>query len=70
MPVEQLEFDMVNKKIENFQNRWYITSGIFISLTNFFHVPKGGSDIRLVYDLSTCVINMFMWGLKFCMTSV
>ena len=51
MPVYKLDFDMVKKNIENVQNRRYIASGTVLSLTNFFHVPKGGSDIRLVYDL-------------------
>ena len=70
MPVEQLEFDMVNKNIENFQNRWYITSGIFISLTTFFHVPKGDIEIRLVYDLTDYGLNEALWDTKLWMPSV
>ena len=70
MPVEQLEFDMVNKKIEDLQNRWYITSGIFISLTNFFHVPKGDIEIRLVYDLTDYGLNEALWDTKLWLPSV
>ena len=70
MPVDRLDFDMVKKNIENVQNRRYIASGTVLSLTNLFHVPKGGSDIRLVYYLSTCVLNKSLWDLKFCMTSM
>ena len=48
---------MVKKKIEKVQHRRYITSGTVLSLTSFFSVPKGDSDIHLVYDLTACGLN-------------
>ena len=57
MLVEKLEFDMVKKKIEKVQNRRYIASGTVIILTTFFHIPKGDSEIHLVYCLTACGMN-------------
>ena len=52
------------------QNRQYITSGTFLSLTTFFCVPKGDGDIQLVYDLTYCGLNEAPWAPKFWMLSV
>ena len=69
MPVYELECDMVKKKIENVRNRQYITSGTVLGLTRFFHVPKGDSDIRLVYDIKACGLNEALWDPKSWMPS-
>ena len=45
MPVDESECEMVKMKIEKVKHRRYITSGTVLSLTSFFHVPKGDSDI-------------------------
>ena len=65
MPMDELEFDMVKKKIEKAKNRQYITSGTVLSLTILFCVPNGGSDIRLVYNLTACSLNESLWAPKF-----
>ena len=52
------------------QNRQYIAIGFILRLTTFFHVPKGGSDIRLVYSLIDCGINESLWGPKLWMPYV
>ena len=57
MLMEELECEMVKKKTEKVQHRRYITSGTVLSLTIFFRVPKGDSDIHLVYDLTACGLN-------------
>ena len=69
MPVDELVYEMVNKKTEKLQNSSYITSGTVLSLTSFFHVPKGDSDIRLVYELIACDLNEALWAPKFWMPS-
>ena len=51
------------------QNRRYITIGTVLSLTILFHVTKGDSDIRLVYDLKYCGLNEAPWAPKFWMPS-
>ena len=65
MPVDELECDMVKKKMEKEQHRRYITSGTVLSLTSFFCVPKGDSDIHLVYALTACKPNKALWAPKF-----
>ena len=61
---------MVKKKTEKVQNRRYITSGTVLSLTILFHVPKGDSDILLVYDITACGTNEALWYPKLWMPSV
>ena len=70
MPVEKLEFDMVKKNIEMVRTRRYIASGTVISLTTFFHVTKGDSNIQLVYDLTACGMNESLWHPKLFIPSV
>ena len=69
MPVDELECETVNKKIEKVQNMRYITSGTVLRLTSFFNVPKGDSDILLVCDLTACGLNQALWAPKSWMTS-
>ena len=61
---------MVKNKKEKVQNRRYITSGTIFSLTTFLYMPKGDSEIRLVYDLTTCGLNEVLWDPKLCIFSV
>ena len=70
MPVDELECDIVKKKIEKVKHRRYITSGTVFSLPRLFHVPKGYSDIHLLYDLTSCGLNKTLWDTKFRMPSV
>ena len=70
MSMGNLEFDMVKKKIEKVRNRRYITSGTVLSLTTFFHIPKGDNNIRLVYRISVCGMNEALWSTKLWMPSV
>ena len=51
-------------------HRRYITSGTFLILTIFFHVPKGYSYIRLVYELTACILNEALWDPKLWMPFV
>ena len=55
---------MIKNKLEKVQNRPYITSGDVIILTTFLRIPKGDSDIHLVYDLIDCGLNEAMWDPK------
>ena len=44
--------ERVIKKLNKVRNNRYIQGGYVKSLTSFFAVPKGDSDIRMVYDAS------------------
>ena len=46
-------------------NRGYISPGLVKSLSGFFAVPKGPTDIRLVYDMTKCGLNKCLWSPRF-----
>ena len=46
--------ELVKLKIDKVRARAYIAEGLVLSLSSFFHVPKGDEDIRIVYDLTAC----------------
>lgn len=52
-------------KILKVIRRGYISQGKVTSLTGFFPVPKGDSDIRLVYDATKCGLNSTLWAPSF-----
>ena len=45
------------KKLHKVQERGYVVPGHVTSLTNYFCVPKGNDDIRMVYDATQCGLN-------------
>jgi hypothetical protein len=55
----------VKKKLTKVRECCYIAPGFVISLTAFFHVPKGEDDIRMVYDGSVSGLNDAMWMPRF-----
>lgn len=58
---KQLMIDKVLVPIE----RGYISPGLVKSLSGFFSVPKGPTDIRLVYDMTKCGLNKCLWSPRF-----
>ena len=70
MPPDPSDFAKVAAKIKVVRDKQYICKGSVKSLTSFFAVPKGDSDIRLVYDLSACGLNEALWAPSFWMPSV
>ena len=53
-------------KLEKVRERWYIAPG----WVGYFPVPKGESDIRLVYDMSASGFNAVLWVPGFWLPSV
>ena len=51
-------------------NRGYISKGNVTSLTGFFPVPKGDSDIRMVYDATKCGLNKTIWAPSFWLPTI
>jgi hypothetical protein len=51
----------VVEKLDNVRKRRYISPGTVRSLTDFFSVPKGLEDIRLVYNGSKSGLNKVLW---------
>ena len=46
-------------------SKGYISDGYVSSLSTFFCVPKGDSDVRIVYDMTKCGINACLWSPRF-----
>jgi hypothetical protein len=57
----------VKKKLDTVRDRRYIEPGTIKSLTNYFDVPKGSDDIRMVYDASKSGLNKIIWVPSFCL---
>ncbi len=53
--------EKVNKKLQIPLDTHYIIKGTVKSLTNYFAVPKGDHDIRMVYDASKSGLNTALW---------
>ena len=62
--------ERVIKKLNKVRNNRYIQGGYVKSLTSFFAVPKGDSDIRMVYDASVSGLNDSLWAPRFAMPSL
>ena len=50
--------------------RGYVKSGAVVSLTGSFAVPKGNSDIRMVYDATKCGLNEALWAPNFLLPTI
>ena len=57
-------------KIGKVRERGYIQPGEVNSLTGFFAVPKGGEDIRIVYDATACGLNNALWAPNFALPTI
>ena len=60
----------ISAKLENVRSKGYIVPGRVESLTGFFAVDKGESDIRMVYDASKSGLNEVLWAPSFCLSTV
>ena len=58
---------LVAEKIANVRTRGYIIPGRVKSLTAYFQVPKGTSDLRIVYDGTSSGLNDSLWAPSFWM---
>jgi len=58
------------KKLLNVRQRGYVAKGHVISLTGFFAVKKGQSDIRVVYDATKCGLNQAVWAPNFFLPTI
>ena len=56
---------LVVEKVGKVRARGYIAPGVVKSLTHFFYMPKGDSDIRMVYNGTSSGLNDFLFALLF-----
>jgi hypothetical protein len=60
---------MIHNKLRNVHDKGYIGAGDVLNLTSYFAVPKGDSDIRMVYDASASGLNKCLWAPTFALPS-
>ena len=65
MPPDPDDAAKIAAKLKAVRDKQYIAEGLVKSLTSFFAVPKGDTDIRIVYDLSACGLNEALWAPSF-----
>ena len=64
-PKDKREKELIILKIKPPIDRRYTTDGLVRSLSGFFSVPKGDNDIRRVYDMTKCGVNVCLWSPRF-----
>ena len=62
--------EKMTKKLVKVVRRGYISTGPVSSLTGFFAVPKGDTDIRMVYDATKCGLNETIWSPTFLLPTI
>lgn len=55
----------VSKKLTKFIDQGYVSQGPVRSLVSFFTVPKGESDVRVVFDGTRSGLNAALWAPSF-----
>ena len=60
----------MKNKVEKVIKRMYIESGTVLSLTHMFYVRKELNDIRMVYNGTSCGLNLALWEPYFGLTIV
>ena len=62
--------DQIRLKLENVVSKGYIGKGQVVSLTSYFAVPKGTSDVRMVYDSMRSGLNSAIWVPTFSLPTI
>ena len=62
--------ERVKAKVNEVRSRGYINMGGVKSTASFFDVPKGDSNIRMVYDATKCGLNAVLWTPKFFLPTI
>ena len=70
MEKDQDTWKAMRAKLEKVKTLRYIQPGTVTSLTFYFSVPKGGTDIRMVYDGTKSGLNDSMWAPWFALPTV
>lgn len=61
-PADATTFKKEKEKLEDVIVKGYLEQGPIHSLTSFFSVPKGESDVRMVYDGTKSGLNSMLWA--------
>ena len=68
--IKQLRLDatqrvLVSQKLEGMLRRSYLEAGFVTNALHFFAVPKGDSDVRVVFDGTSSGLNETLWAPNF-----
>ena len=69
-PLDEHTRTKMTEKIQKVRDRGYVLPGDVLSLTSYFAVPKGDSDVRLVYDATACGLNAALWAPNFFLPTI
>jgi hypothetical protein len=58
---DPLKHTKIEEKLESVRYQGYVQPGPVVSLTSFFCVNKGPTDIRMVYNASKSGLNDVVW---------
>ena len=58
---DPVQCEKIRSKLDAPISKRYITAGTVCSLTSYFSVPKGESDLQLVYDATKSGLNSSLW---------
>jgi hypothetical protein len=61
------DIERMIKKLDKVLPRGYISPGLVVSLTSYFAVAKGDTDIHLVYNGTSSGLNAALWAPSFWM---
>jgi hypothetical protein len=64
------QHELMRAKVVKVRKLDYITTGTVRSVTHFFCVPKGDSNIRMVYNGTSCGLNANVWAPRFGLPTV
>jgi hypothetical protein len=64
------QHELTRAKVVKVRKLDYTTTGTVRSGTHFFCVPKGNSDIRMVYNGTGCGFNANVWAPRFGLPTV
>jgi len=62
--------EQLKKKVNRLRTKTYIDSGFLLSVLNYFGVPKGESDVRMVFDATKCELNAALWTPNFFLATI
>jgi hypothetical protein len=70
VPADKDTVEKIRAKLQKFRQRGYISKGLVESLMSLYEVPKGLTDIRIVFDSTACGLNDVLWALWFRLPTV
>ena len=62
--------EQLKEEVNQLRTKSYIGPGFVLSVLNYFGVPKGETDIRVVFDATKCKLNTTLWTPNFFLATI